>query len=530
MEKRLLIATVLSLAILLFFNNNIIKKPVQETQEMPQQIISESTQQAIEKEQAPVSTQKSELSVFQGEETFFEAEKYKVVFSNVGASIKEILVITNGQVEELTKASIQNEAIFGIEGIKYGTIDTSIYSVEKQGNYILFTTKTPEGLKIEKKYVFDERKNQVVLNLRISNTTENIINLKYDIVGPAEMKEIGFIKGRSFLEAAISLTDDSLIRKTKVKGDFKVTEPVNFAAISNRYYSVIVKPFDAEKGITLTGDGKEGQKIVFNGFEAGLAPSESVSNELFMYFGPTVDNELKEYGYGFEKVVNYGIFSPISIGLVKMLRFFHKVTNNWGVAILLLTFVVNVISFPLTKKSFTSLNKMKTLQPHMEKLKKLHKDNPQKLNKEMMELYKKYNVNPFGGCLPMLLQIPIFIALYQGLIKAVELKGASFLWIKDLSGPEAVHIPMTLPFIGNSINVLPLLMVVMMFFQQKIQGAQQVGATSDEQAQQQKMMMTIMPVFFGFLFYSMPSGLVLYWLTNTTLMTLEQIYLKKTAN
>ena len=114
------------------------------------------------------------------------------------------------------------------------------------------------------------------------------------------------------------------------------------------------------------------------------------------------------------------------------------------------------------------MQQMKNLQPHMQKLKELHKDNPQKLNKEMMGLYKQYNVNPFGGCLPMLLQIPIFIALYQGLIRSVELKGARFLWIKDLSRPDALSLPFSLPVLGNSINILPILMVVMMFLQQKV--------------------------------------------------------------
>jgi len=237
---------------------------------------------------------------------------------------------------------------------------------------------------------------------------------------------------------------------------------------------------------------------------------------------------MAEFEYGFEETIDYGWFGVISKGLLTVLRFFRKWTGNWGVAIILLTLLVNLISFPLTKKSFVSMHRMKNVQPHIQKLKDLHKDNPQKLNKEMMELYKKYNVNPFGGCLPMLMQIPIFIALYQGLIKAVQLKGAHFLWIQDLAKPDAVNLPFSLPLIGAHMNILPVMMVVMMFFQQKIQGA--AAAMSPEQASQQKMMLVAMPVFFGFLFYNMPSGLVLYWLTNTILMTGEQLFLKKTMS
>ena len=130
----------------------------------------------------------------------------------------------------------------------------------------------------------------------------------------------------------------------------------------------------------------------------------------------------------------------------------------------------------------------------------------------------------------MLLQMPIFIALYQGLMRSVELKGAHFLWIKDLAKPDGVQIPFSLPLLGDHINILPLLMVGMMVVQQRITQAITPATGSGEQAKQQKTMMLMMPIFFGFLFYKMPSGLVLYWLTNTILMTGEQAFIsKKTA-
>ena len=158
----------------------------------------------------------------------------------------------------------------------------------------------------------------------------------------------------------------------------------------------------------------------------------------------------------------------------------------------------------------------------MEKLKVQLKDNPQKLNKEIMELYKKYNINPFSGCLPILLQMPIFIALYQALMKSIELRGASFMWIRDLSSPEAIPLPVSFPIIGDSINILPLVMVAAMVIQQKISTASSGRAITDEQKQQQKMMLIIMPIMFGFIFYNMPSGLVLYWVVNTVLTIVEQ--------
>jgi YidC/Oxa1 family membrane protein insertase len=152
------------------------------------------------------------------------------------------------------------------------------------------------------------------------------------------------------------------------------------------------------------------------------------------------------------------------------------------------------------------MKQMQALQPKIETLRAAHKDNPQKVNKETMEMYKKYKINPLGGCLPMLLQMPVFFALYQVLMKSIELRGAQFFWIKDLSQPDRL--------IAN----------IPMFLQQKQSTAPKTSSAgaSDQMAQQQRMMMFMMPVLFGVLFYKLPSGLVLYWLTNTILTIVEQ--------
>ena len=151
----------------------------------------------------------------------------------------------------------------------------------------------------------------------------------------------------------------------------------------------------------------------------------------------------------------------------------------------------------------------------MTKLRELYKDKPEKLNKEVMELYRKHKVNPLGGCLPLLFQMPIFISFYQVLMRSIELRGSSFLFIKDLSLPDRA-IPLHSPIwpIGQAINVLPLLMVGAMFLQQRLSGP--VPASGPD-AEAQQMMTRLMPALFGFIFYGLPSGLVLYWLTNTLL-------------
>jgi len=167
---------------------------------------------------------------------------------------------------------------------------------------------------------------------------------------------------------------------------------------------------------------------------------------------------------------------------------------------------------------------MQALQPAIEELRSTYKDNPQKLNKEIMEFYRKHKVNPLGGCLPMVLQIPIFFALYQVLIRSIALKGANFLWIKDLSEPDRLFtLPVSLPIVGNEINILPILMAIGMFIQQKTS----MKTTSSGSAEQQKLMLILFPLMFGFIFYHMPAGLVLYWFINSTLTLIYQMRINR---
>jgi YidC/Oxa1 family membrane protein insertase len=255
-----------------------------------------------------------------------------------------------------------------------------------------------------------------------------------------------------------------------------------------------------------------------------IAPAETRTYKINFYIGPMEIKELEKVDFGFTKVLNFGFLTSISLILLSILQFFYSFCHNYGVAILLLTLCINVFLYPLTFKSLKSMQKLQELQPHMEKIRQEHKDNPTKLNKEIMELYRRYKVNPMGGCLPMLLQMPIFIALYNTLSRSVELKNAPFLWIKDLSMPDAFfRLNSAIPFLGSTINLLPILMIGAMMLQQKI--AQ--STTGASQSEQQKLIANIMPVMFGFIFYSLPSGLVFYWLVSTLVTSSMQFFVFK---
>jgi YidC/Oxa1 family membrane protein insertase len=205
--------------------------------------------------------------------------------------------------------------------------------------------------------------------------------------------------------------------------------------------------------------------------------------------------------------------------LILELNLSNRLTHNYGIDIILLTILIKIIFYPLSVKSYKSMKEMQKMQPIISKLKEKYKDDKQKLNQEMMDLYKKKGINPMGGCLPMIIQIPVFFALYKALSGAIELRHAPFmLWINDLSAPEDLF---SFSIAGYSlpIRILPLVMGVTQVIQQKM------TPTSADPIQEK--MMLFMPIFFTFLFWGFPSGLVLYWLVNNVISIAQQYYINK---
>ena len=234
-----------------------------------------------------------------------------------------------------------------------------------------------------------------------------------------------------------------------------------------------------------------------------------------LYVGPKEPARLENAGFELRRSVDLGTFTVVAGPLLVAIRFLHSLFGNYGLAIILLTLLIKSLFLPLTKASFHSMRKMQEIAPEMKTLKDQIKD-PTELNRAVLELYKKKGVNPMGGCLPMLVQLPVFLGLYNALLNAIELRHAPFaLWIKDLSSPEGLEI------FGMHIPVMVLIMGASMFYQQST--SPQTG-----DPQQQKIM-KFMPLMFTamFIIYPMPSGLVLYWLVNNTISIIQQVYLRK---
>src|SRR5215467_12755934 len=260
-----------------------------------------------------------------------------------------------------------------------------------------------------------------------------------------------------------------------------------------------------------------------------LEPGQIWDGRVLGYLGPKEYDRLKAYGVGLEKSIYFGGFPIpqtygglpmewIAVPILWVLGWFHRYTHNYGVAIILLTVLTKVLFFPLTLKSMRSMKAMQALQPQINALRSKYKSDPQRVQRETMELYREHRVNPLGGCLPMIVQIPVFYALYVALSVSVEMQSAPFicfgqffgmhLWICDLAAADPTYI-------------LPILMGVSMFVQQKM--------TPTMGDPRQAKMMLLMPVVFTFMFLNLPSGLVLYWTVSNVLQIAQQLYMERSA-
>lgn len=311
-------------------------------------------------------------------------------------------------------------------------------------------------------------------------------------------------------------------------------------ALRNQFFAVIVKP-----AVPAMGSYARAVKTVdgMSGIEGGiiigplaLKPGEEKVIPLNVYIGP------KEYtalsAFGALEIMDFGWFGFIGKWILLGLNWLYGICGNYGVAIILLTIGIRIILYPLNQKSFKSMKEMQKLQPEIAALQQKHKGDPKKSQAEMMKLYKEHGVNPMGGCLPLLIQMPILFAFFRVLQNAIELWGAPFcLWMTDLSEPDALFRFSTgksvVPFIGRLVdgqgyiflNVLPILMLAVFYVQQKMTPTGM--ASTPEQQQQQKMMGLLMPVMFGVIFYNMPAGLNLYFAASTVLGIVQQKYMIK---
>jgi YidC/Oxa1 family membrane protein insertase len=297
-----------------------------------------------------------------------------------------------------------------------------------------------------------------------------------------------------------------------------------WATVQDRYFMSAVIPEKPENNYMrfyLSENGLLENQLIAPA--ARIEPGTEHVLRYRLYFGPKRISLLKEIGYDLDKTVNFGWFDILAKPCVWLLNFLYKYVPNYGVVIIILTVMIKIVLWPLGTISYKSMAQQKKIQPLMTEIREKYKNDRKKMNEEVMGLYRTYKINPFLGCFPMLVQIPIFFALYRMLYETVELRHAPFFgWINDLSAPDRLfHFGFPVPFMQDpdGIPVLTLIMGGLMFLQQKMQPPMGDPA-------QAKMFM-LMPLFFTVIFINFSSGLVLYWLVNSVVSIAQQHYTTK---
>lgn len=402
----------------------------------------------------------------------------------------------------------------------------AIYKTENK-SYVLSSDKdelnvdlryqTAGGVDITKRFVFTRGSYLVKVKYLINNNSNQPYeaSLYGRIKRTALTKESsGFMGMRTYTGAAVN-TPEKAYKKISFddmkKESFKETVKGGWAAMIEHYFTTAWIP-DTNFENTYSSEKLPNDifGIRFVSEPITVAPGKKGEVSARLYVGPEITSKLKKIAPGLNLTVDYGILWPICEPIFWILKNIHKIVGNWGVAIILTTLVIKLLFFKLSASSYKSMANMRKLQPKIEELKQRCGDDRQLFGQKVMELYRKEKVNPLGGCLPILVQIPVFIALYYVLLESVELRHAPFiLWINDLSAKDPYYI-------------LPILMGLSMIVQQKLSPA-------PPDPVQAKVMM-IMPVVFTFLFIQFPSGLVLYWVVNNILSIAQQWYITKKIN
>jgi len=395
---------------------------------------------------------------------------------------------------------------------------------------ITFSKSLENGLRILKRVKFTSDQYTINLEVEVQNTSTKEITsqLGFDWIGEIELtklaergdKDFGLeyaflrnqkVEKKSFGGASRSgcVPSCGTQKKTTVE-PFEITErgEIKWFSFEGEYFAALfVPPPSKEITLFIKGSEKDLLKAEIRSPHVSISPRERVNIAYQVYLGPKDEDRLKTLGVDAEKLVDFGFFTIIAKPLLWFIRLTHKATGNYGIDIIIISILIKIIFLPLTQISFKSMKEMQKVQPEMNRLKEQFKNDKARLQQEIMLLYKRRKINPMSGCLPMLIQIPVFIALYNALQNGIEMRHAHFfLWITDLSAKDPIY-------------VTPIIMGATMFIQQKM------TPTAGDPAQAK--MFLLMPVMFTFLFLSFPSGLVLYWLINNVLSIAHQYYLNK---
>lgn len=391
---------------------------------------------------------------------------------------------------------------------------------------LLFKTDVPDRVELTKAFTFSADSYVKDLEIRLRNIGPERISDQF--VVSFYFQPYSGLEESSYNPSHVAVYQKGELT-THSFGDLKkkylgLKSPIDWVGYENNYFTQAIIPLELggyDIIAQVVDPDKHLVRIAYLSEAFQLDPQQETLLKMRLYMGPKELEQLAKAGHNLAKAVDYGWFTFIAKPLHYVLNFFFRYLHNYGLAIILLTVIIKIIFWPLTQKSFQSMQAMKKLQPKIAQLREKYGDDKERLNQELMQLYRTYKVNPLGGCLPMILQIPVFFALYRMLNGAVELRHMPFmLWINDLTAPDRLDIGFHIPYLGG-LPVLTILMGVTMFIQQKM-----TPSTGDPRQEQ---IMLLMPVIFTVMFVNFPSGLVLYWFVNNVLSIVQQYFINRSA-
>jgi YidC/Oxa1 family membrane protein insertase len=550
MNTRLIIALIVSVVLIFVYQLLFVKKPQQEVPTSKEAVVAEQAEERVEPEEesprVPIEQRGPKEGVVY-QDVVVDTPLYIATFSTYGGRLKSWKlkqymdkvpmhplgkfvqntvggVMGRKKVEEtppqpfdIVNTANLEDAPLGIN-FKKGRIgyDEAIPFVPSSGGVTLthngeektltLRWRSPAGEQIDKRFTFYADSYQMDMEVIVSSppnrgTVKDSLELGWTTEVHKTNRRYGFFGPVYYTEG-----DYKKIKPKKIKAEGVVVKEMDWFGVDQDYFIALIYP--SIQGTSLMVS-RAPEDIIHSAqltpLELGPGDKGKIAYTLFL--GPKIAHLLSPITPTAKEAAGYGLLNFLAVPILKVLNFTNSVTGNYGLDIIILAIFLKILFTPLTHKSQKSMKEMQKLQPEIKRLQQKYKDDKQALNRETMELYKRRKVNPFGGCLPLLLQMPVFFALYRAFLSAIELRHSPFiLWIRDLADKDPTYIT-------------PLLMGATMYFQQKM--------TTVSADPTQMKMMSLMPIFFTFIFLSFPSGLVLYWLVTNVLAIGHQLYINR---
>lgn len=533
MEKKTLLALFLTVVILFVFQVFLAPKQAPQQQQQPASSTPQQPAKPEDKAAAPATTPAATPAapssamasvsdvVAKGHTITAETRSFTVTFNEIGGGItsvrlknyKETVKGTAGRelIQDIGPAYAYLPAVFQDAGAGR-IVDTArfvpsrdSFTVSDKPETITFAGALTNGVKVRKIYTLQPEGYTLGVKIEIDGTAAGKTFADFAVISVKEKSSYTF-KGPFIFDG------NKLNQIDKIEKPVEAGQTYTFTGFDDGYFAFMWIPGQEQKPPVTLLPGANSVPVA----RIALSAQDTAGS---LFFGPKKLEILSKLNIGAQKIVDFGWFDILAKPMLWGLNFANRVTRNYGIDIILLTILIKIIFYPLSVKSYKSMKEMQKLQPQIAKLKEKYKDDREKLNREMMDIYKQKKVNPLGGCLPMIIQIPVFFALYKVLMGAIEFRHAPFfMWINDLAAPEDLFSFSVLGF-TVPIRLLPLIMGVTMLIQQKM------TPTSVDPIQEK--MMLFMPIVFTFLFWGFPSGLVLYWLVNNVISIAQQYYINK---